>query len=30
MWRTDIGDRLARELPKLQDHGFAAGMVFSD
>ena len=30
MWRTDIGDRLAKQLPKLQDHGFAAGMSFSD
>lgn len=30
MWRTDIGDRLAKQLPKLQEHGFAMGMVFSD
>lgn len=30
MYRTDIGDRLAKQLPKLQDHGFAAGMSFSD
>jgi phosphoribosylamine---glycine ligase len=30
MWRTDIGDRLAKQLPQLQDHGFAAGMSFSD
>ena len=30
MYRTDIGDRLAKQLPKLQEHGFATGMVFSD
>jgi phosphoribosylamine---glycine ligase len=30
MYRTDIGDRLAKQLPKLQEHGFAMGMVFSD
>ena len=29
MYRTDIGDRLAKQLPKLQEHGFAADMVFS-
>jgi len=29
MWRTDIGDRLAKELPKLQEHGYAMGMQFS-
>ena len=28
-WRTDIGDRLSRELPKMQEHGFATGMEFS-
>lgn len=30
MYRTDIGDRLAKQLPKLQEHGFATGMSFSD
>ena len=30
MYRTDIGDRLARQLPKLQEHGFAMGMQFSE
>ena len=25
-WRNDIGKRLSRDLPKLQEHGFAAGM----
>ncbi len=29
MWRTDIGDRLAKQLPQLQEHGFAMGMQFS-
>ena len=29
MWRTDIGDRLSRELPKLQSLGYAMGMEFS-
>jgi phosphoribosylamine--glycine ligase len=29
MWRTDIGDRLAKQLPELQKHGYASGMVFS-
>jgi len=29
MWRTDIGDRLSRQLPMLQEHGFAMGMEFS-
>lgn len=29
MWRTDIGDRLAKQLPLLQTHGFATGMAFS-
>ena len=28
MYRTDIGDRLKKELPVLQAHGFAKGMVF--
>jgi phosphoribosylamine--glycine ligase len=27
-WRTDIGDRLSKQLPKLQTHGFAMGMIF--
>ena len=30
MWRTDIGDRLAKQLPQLQEHGFATGMTFSN
>ena len=29
MWRTDIGDRLSRQLPRLQQMGFAKGMQFS-
>ena len=29
MWRTDIGDRLAKQLPLIQAHGFATGMSFS-
>jgi len=29
MYRTDIGDRLAKQLPELQEHGFATGMTFS-
>ncbi len=29
MWRTDIGDRLSKQLPKLQSHGYAMGMEFS-
>jgi len=29
MWRTDIGDRLSKQLPELQSHGYATGMVFS-
>lgn len=29
MWRTDIGDRLSKQLPKLQENGFATGMDFS-
>lgn len=28
MYRTDIGDRLRKQLPKLQSHGFAKGMEF--
>src|SRR3974377_129145 len=28
MWRTDIGDRLKRELPLLQTHGYAKGMSY--
>jgi phosphoribosylamine-glycine ligase len=27
-WRTDIGDRLSKQLPRLQAHGFAMGMIF--
>ena len=29
MYRTDIGDRLAKQLPMLQAHGYATGMQFS-
>jgi phosphoribosylamine--glycine ligase len=29
MYRTDIGDRLREQLPKLQAHGYAAGMNFA-
>lgn len=29
MYRTDIGDRLSRQLPKLQEKGYAMGMIFS-
>jgi phosphoribosylamine--glycine ligase len=29
MYRTDIGDRLSKQLPKMQRHGFAMGMEFS-
>lgn len=29
MWRTDIGKRLARQLPKIQQHGYAIGMMYS-
>lgn len=29
MWRTDIGDRLAKQLPKLQAMGYATGLKFS-
>src|SRR5260221_3027535 len=28
MFRTDIGDRLAEDLPALQQHGFASGMMY--
>ena len=28
MWRTDIGDRLNKQLPKLQAHGLAKGMIY--
>ena len=29
MYRTDIGDRLRTQLPKIQTHGYAKGMLFS-
>lgn len=29
MYRTDIGDRLAKQLPRLQSHGYATGLNFS-
>lgn len=29
MYRTDIGDRLAKQLPELQKNGYAVGMSFS-
>jgi phosphoribosylamine--glycine ligase len=29
MYRTDIGLKLARQLPKLQKHGYAKGLLFS-
>ena len=29
MWRTDIGDRLKKQLPQLQAHGYALGMEFA-
>lgn len=29
MWRTDIGRRLARQLPKIQQHGYATGMLYT-
>jgi len=29
MYRTDIGDRLSKQLPELQRRGFATGMMFS-
>lgn len=28
MYRTDIGDRLKKQLPKLQRHGYATGMKY--
>jgi phosphoribosylamine--glycine ligase len=28
MFRTDLGERLRKELPKLQEHGFAKGMTY--
>lgn len=30
MYRTDIGDRLGKQLPKLQALGYATGLKFSD
>ena len=30
MWRTDIGDRLRKELPLLQKHGYAKGMMYQN
>jgi phosphoribosylamine--glycine ligase len=27
-WRNDIGKRLSHDIPGLQEHGFAAGMVY--
>ena len=30
MYRTDIGKRLAKQLPTLQKHGYATGMVYSE
>jgi phosphoribosylamine-glycine ligase len=27
-FRTDIGERLRKELPPLQEHGFAVGMEY--
>jgi phosphoribosylamine---glycine ligase len=29
MYRTDIGRRLGKQLPKIQKHGYAAGMAYS-
>jgi phosphoribosylamine---glycine ligase len=29
MWRIDIGDRLRKQLPELQSHGYATGMDFA-
>ena len=29
MWRTDIGDRLSKQLPQLQAMGYATSMAFS-
>lgn len=28
-WRNDIGARLSREIPKLQEHGFATGLSYA-
>lgn len=28
-WRNDIGQRLRRDLPKLQEHGYALGMSYA-
>lgn len=28
MYRTDIGNRLAKQLPMIQSHGFASGLTF--
>lgn len=30
MYRTDIGCRLEEQLPKIQEHGFAEGLVFCE
>jgi phosphoribosylamine--glycine ligase len=30
MYRTDIGSKLSRQLPKLQSHGYAKGLIFSN
>ena len=29
MYRTDIGLKLSKQLPKLQKHGYAKGLIFS-
>ena len=29
MYRTDIGDRLRKQLPELQAHGYATGMAYA-
>ena len=29
MWRTDIGKKLAKQLPMIQKHGYAVGMDYS-
>jgi len=28
-WRNDIGSRLSRDVPRLQEHGYAAGLRYS-
>jgi len=28
MYRTDIGERLEKQLPELQDHGYAKSIEF--